>query len=141
MTTETQGITETTEKQEPKETTKPFTPYDPNRAGVQLHHNNSGGKWWLNEKDEGGLIAEGWLLDISEDSFLGRHISYAFLPDVDIKQALASFRKATQFTGRELGCFSCCGSPFSFTQYDQIGKSIEWWSPKAPVDGDDYEWG
>ncbi len=97
----------------------PFTPYNPKRAGVQLYCNNSGGRWWLDEKDEQGLIAEGWLLHFVD--WLGRHIDYAFLPDVSMQQALNSFSRATQYYGAEKGC-PCCGKPFSFNQYDVNGK-------------------
>lgn len=99
----------------------PFIPYEPKRAGIQLHCNNSGGRWWLNEKDEQGLIVEGWLLHFTD--FLGLHIDYAFLPNVSMQQALHSFSMATRYQGTERGC-SCCGRPFSFSQYDENGKSI-----------------
>ena len=112
-----------------------FTPYEPGREGVQLNCNNSGGHWWLEDKDEAGLTSAGWLLVISESC--GRHVDYAFLPGANIAQALTSFRDATSFTGKELGC-SCCGTPFCFQAFDASGKMTEMYSPEYPKEGEDY---
>jgi len=112
-----------------------FDPSEIKEAGVLLSTNNSGGDWWLDYKDEAGLKSEGWKVNIVDR--LGRHAAHAFLPNADIQKALISFRIATKYTGKELGC-GCCGVPFSFTQHDDKGKLVESWRPSYPSEGDDY---
>src|SRR5215831_16527788 len=115
---------------------KDFEEYNPGCAGVELHVNNSGGRWWLDESDETGLNDSGWKINVS--TFLGRHLNAAFLPGADIKSALKSFREATKYAGTELGC-SCCGTPFSFYRYDADGKQVETWYPEHPKHGSEYD--
>lgn len=109
-------------------------------TGVEVHFNNSGGRWWLNQADEVGLEKEGFRLSRPDGQWsrmLGDHINYAFIPCNSMQEGLDAFRRATQYTGRELGCFSCCGPPFSFTFYKN-GEQQEYWSPSAPDEGSDY---
>lgn len=114
-----------------------FDPSTIETAGVRLSLNNSGGKWWLKENDELGLKNAGWKVNIAH-GVGGRHVAHAFLIGADIETALKSFRQATHFTGRELGC-NCCGVPFSFVQYSQEGKWLKSYSTSYPDEGEDYE--
>jgi hypothetical protein len=102
-------------------------------TGVVIRFNNSGGRDWLNKEDEKALVKEGFRLDHYD---YGR-LSAAFLPNANMRQALEAFRRATKYTGSELGC-NCCGVPFSFEAYVN-GKEEDSYAPSAPRYGNDYE--
>lgn len=103
-----------------------------NETGVQVQFTNSGGRDWLSKEHEQALFNEGFRLVHYCDRLYA-----AFIPNMNMRQALAAFQNATSFTGSELGC-NCCGVPFSFTAYVN-GKEDEGYAPSYPTYGDDYE--
>lgn len=90
--------------------------------------NNSGGRWWLKDKDWINLEKAGWVVDWyrnkqdsfftlfdldSEDRWLGTLASTAYRDGLSLRDAIAEWEKITnEYSGVE-GC-PCCGPPHNF---------------------------
>lgn len=91
-----------------------------------LHENNSGGRFWLSDKNYKSLFADGWKLDQEKvdrrDEYGGglgdeKGVPYswrdaAYIEARDLRDAVESFEAATGQDFFAEGC-NCCGSPFS----------------------------
>lgn len=92
---------------------------------ITYNSNNSGGGWWLKDKDWKALEKAGWKVDW----FAGQKREY-FKPDADgrwlgalatsasknfknIQEALEEFERITGQNVTDEGC-NCCGAPHSF---------------------------
>jgi hypothetical protein len=108
---------------------------------VEYSSNNSGGVWWLKDKDWYALEKAGWkvvwaweefiykndnrILDKSGypmtegkgqvgDRWLGTLAKYAFKRVPTISDAIKDFEKVTKQNAGDEGC-NCCGAPHSFS--------------------------
>lgn len=114
---------------------------------VEYSSNNSGGSWWLKDKDWKALAKAGWVVQWISDMgllndyrspmseggrFLGATATSAWFfvegekdEDYAIMKAKDSFISAVHQDPEEEGC-SCCGQPHNFYKaYDQ-NEPIEW---------------
>lgn len=108
---------------------------------IRYSSNNSGGSWWLNQKDWDALEAAGWLVEWSAWE-AGRHdwggwsntpAHYAWAPaGMTEDQARVSFTDATGQSSWEEGC-NCCGEPHNF--YEQDAKDADEWLRYASPNG------
>ena len=103
---------------------------------VEYRSNNSGGSWWLKDKDWKALEKAGWEVKwIANDPFykkwggtedgrwLGGLAKEATLRGVKLPEAVESFERATGACATDVGC-PCCGNPHNFTEYDAAGKYL-----------------
>lgn len=107
---------------------------------VEYNSNNSGGDWWLKDKDWKNLEKAGWRVIYSNEEFIydkkGSHIrdkngipktkksneekwlgafaQYAYKHFNSIEEALEEFEKITKQNVLDDGC-NCCGPPHEFT--------------------------
>jgi hypothetical protein len=94
---------------------------------VNYKSNNSGGHWWLEDKDWFALEAAGWQVEWYKNQtngifgcnkngrFLGALASEATKEFDSIEAAVAEFEKITGQCADDVGC-SCCGSPHYFSK-------------------------
>ena len=115
---------------------------------VEYNSNNSGGSFWLSDDEWRALERAGWVVswvkdtkdkyrEPGEERWLGTLACYAYLKDATMREAIDSFQRNTNQNASDLGC-GCCGPPHSFTLY-KGGKSVEYYSPSAPVCGEEYD--
>lgn len=117
---------------------------------VEYSSNNSGGSFWLSDDDWRALEAAGWVVDwvkgstsgryswgAQGDRYLGALAAQARRYGVTLRGAIMEFDSVTSQNSSDLGC-SCCGTPHSFTLYDEAGNCVESWSPDWPTSGDSY---
>jgi hypothetical protein len=113
---------------------------------VEYSSNNSGGSWWLGEKEWLALEAAGWavswrgggLMDTTKaetleeakakgKGFLGAYATDAHLdveaetPKEALGVAIKSWEKVTAMQASEDGC-NCCGAPHSFSTDDEYAS-------------------
>jgi len=90
---------------------------------VEYSHTNSGGSWWLKDKDWKALEKAGWTVKWFKDKkdscqgrgrFLDALATHAFKKFIDIKEAIQEFERITGMTASDEGC-NCCGAPHSFS--------------------------
>ena len=93
---------------------------------VKYSSNNSGGRWWLEDKDWHALEAAGWkvdwvrlnkkswLLDADGERSLGALATEAEKEFETPGEAMREFEKVTGQTVSDEGC-NCCGAPHSFS--------------------------
>ena len=105
---------------------------DKDIAYVEYSSNNSGGSWWLDDKDWYALEEAGWEVDwirnedrLFKDNdptrFLGALATSAKRYGLSLKMAKAEFEDITGANADDDGC-SCCGQPHSFYAYDSEGN-------------------
>jgi hypothetical protein len=89
---------------------------------ITMCENNSGGSFWLTEKNYEDLLALGWegKGPDSNDRYKDRVLINRVLSR---RMALAQFEDVTGYSPDEEGC-ECCGQPFYFAEYDDEGKSV-----------------
>lgn len=93
---------------------------------IRYSSNNSGGSWWLKDKDWLALEAGGWtvdwyknqprnkgFLDESGDTFLGAPATRASKEFDSIDDAIRDFEYLTGQDASDEGC-DCCGQPHNF---------------------------
>jgi hypothetical protein len=101
---------------------------------VEYHSNNSGGFWWLEDKDWKALEAAGWEVEWyaeqnnklfgGGDRRLGALASTAIKPGAtSLREAADEWERITGQNSTDCGC-ACCGQPHDFTLYKD-GKYIE----------------
>jgi hypothetical protein len=100
---------------------------------VEYSSNNSGGSWWLTDRDWQILEEAGWEVDWVRDQsdslfggsdptrFLGSLAMGAKRYGVTVNMAKAEFEMLTGQTADDKGC-SCCGQPHNFYKYDAEGN-------------------
>lgn len=116
---------------------------------VEYSANNSGGSWWLTDQNWLDLEAAGWKVrwvkdDVSpfhenDDRFLGALAMYATKENTTLSEAIHEWETITGESSNSLGC-SCCGTPHSFTLYDDDGTWVDSYSPSFPAYGEPYDW-
>lgn len=112
--------------------------------------NNSGGDWWLTDRNWLDLEAAGWVVQWfagdEDDTFrmlddegrwLGALATYASREGLSMGDAIDEWERVTGECSSELGC-SCCGTPHSFYEETDDGRIGEYWSPSYPTQGDSY---
>jgi len=92
---------------------------------VEYKSNNSGGSWWLDDKQWAALEAAGWVIDwyanqkdrifkAKDGRWLGALASAAHLECETPRDAILAFEKVTGLDASEEGC-NCCGPPHYFS--------------------------
>lgn len=112
---------------------------------VEYSSNNSGGSWWLTDKNWKDLANAGWEVQWykdeeghkGEERFLGALASHATRRGLSMGEAIDEWERITGQDSAALGC-SCCGTPHSFTEYTDDDKYVDSYSPSFPSYGDRY---
>jgi hypothetical protein len=103
---------------------------------VEYDSNNSGGSWWLKDKDWLALEAAGWEVDWKrnqKDSFcrpdaegrwLGALATSATRRGLSLRDAADEWERVTGRCATDAGC-ACCGAPHSFTEYTDAGEYVK----------------
>lgn len=92
--------------------------------------NNSGGSFWLKERDWKALEAAGWvLIERKSPLFLGQKYTeaYKMIEYDEILKTIAEFFDVTGQNIFDFGC-SCCGAPHSFRAEDENEERIKYYS-------------
>lgn len=102
---------------------------------MEYSSNNSGGDWWLTDKDWRHLEKAGWevawlkddgfhtpMLD-SEGRWLGALAKSARRYGVSERVAIAEWEEITGQLESDEGCH-CCGSPHNFYAYDENDRMV-----------------
>jgi hypothetical protein len=102
---------------------------------IEYSSNNSGGSWWLSDKDWEALEEAGWVVNWVKDDpymskyanedgkWLGAKATSAKRYGVPMELAMAEFVMITGQSPYDDGC-SCCGQPHNFYAYDKDGEMI-----------------
>lgn len=103
---------------------------------VEYSSNNSGGRWWLKDKDWFALEKAGWTVEwrmdrknkyasVDKDGrWLGALATGASLECTSIAEAIRSFEKVTGQNASDEGC-NCCGPPHSFSAAGEYASGEE----------------
>lgn len=110
--------------------------YDVNPGSyIRYSSNNSGGSWWLEDRDWEILEEAGWVVEWLKDDpywssrvdengkWLGTKALGAKRYGVPLGVAMAEFAALTSQFPDDEGC-SCCGQPHSFGEYNENGEWI-----------------
>lgn len=121
---------------------------------LKYSSNNSGGSWWLKDKDWEALEAAGWNVHWRDKNgrtpkgllkdplmkcertigrFLGAQAKECAKEFETAIEGIEEWERITGKNARSLGC-SCCGPPHAFG-FKSDGN-IEYFSPSAPEYGD-----
>lgn len=96
---------------------------------IRYSSNNSGGDWWLSDKDWYALEAAGWKVTWVKDDparssyiksdgrWLGALATSAERSGLTENQAIAEWETITGERAYDQGC-SCCGEPHSFYEVE-----------------------
>ncbi len=96
------------------------------KSRVEYSSNNSGGRWWLKDKDWKALEKAGWEVDwyslphhkfTDGGRWLGALASNAKRIGLSFEEAIAEFERVTKARASDAGC-PCCGTPHNFTEYN-----------------------
>ena len=91
---------------------------------VNYSSNNSGGYWWLEDKDWYALEKAGWVVEWIKNKkrnhWLGALATNATFECETPIEAIKSFEKATGQSASDRGC-RCCGHPHSFSWTNSKG--------------------
>lgn len=112
-------------------------PQEPVGARVEYRSNNSGGGWWLTDKNWLDLEKAGWEVEWVKDRrggmatfrdkdgvrWLGALATTAVRRGLNLHDAIEEFVKITGQDMNNAGC-GCCGQPHSFTEYDANDKYV-----------------
>lgn len=102
---------------------------------VKYSSNNSGGDWWLGDKDWKALEDAGWEVawvanekgrfarKNSGGRFLGALAMNAKRYGLTLDDAVKEWERVTGACSTDAGC-PCCGNPHNFTEYDDKGKWV-----------------
>jgi hypothetical protein len=93
---------------------------------VKYSSNNSGGDWWLDDKDWHALEAAGWKVEWFKDDkdlqfidgdkrFLGALATYASKEFPYLEDGIKEWEQITGQDAEDKGC-ECCGQPHYFYQ-------------------------
>ena len=80
---------------------------------VRYRSNNSGGSWWLSDKDWKALEKDGWVVEWSDETWLDALATEATLECSGKAEAIRRFEAVTGQYAEDNGC-NCCGPPHSF---------------------------
>jgi len=92
---------------------------------IEYTSNNSGGDWWLSDKNWKDLEAAGWQVNWKKDEpnppkdgrWLGALATRATREGLSMDEAVAEFERITGCDSTDAGC-SCCGQPHYFSRED-----------------------
>jgi hypothetical protein len=96
---------------------------------VEYSSNNSGGSWWLSDKDWKALEKAGWKVAwFAKDKYEKKHLDKngrwlgalarnATRLGLSMQEAVAEWEEVTGKSSAAAGC-PCCGQPHSFTYYE-----------------------
>lgn len=99
---------------------------------VRYSHNNSGGSWWLKDKDWKNLAAEGWVVEWYSDRgsifgegdrFLGALASEASKDFPSLREGIVEWERITDQNADDEGC-PCCGQPHYFYVVDKDESGV-----------------
>ena len=104
---------------------------------------NSGGDWWLTDKNWRDLESAGWDVEWVKDSehyrqlgckdrWLGALAKVATRSGIPFHEAIQEWESVTGQDAGDLGC-NCCGAPHSFSSDEG-----DYYYPEAPQYGRDY---
>jgi hypothetical protein len=105
------------------------------KAYVGYSSNNSGGYWWLSDRDWEALEEAGWVVDwVKSDpamkglrdangTWLGAKATNAKRYGLPLELAIAEWSMITGQSAEDEGC-DCCGQPHNFYSYDENGRMI-----------------
>jgi hypothetical protein len=99
---------------------------------VEYRTNNSGGSFWLADKNWKDLEAAGWNVKWRSRRFLGALATTATREGLSMGDAIDEWERVTGLDSAALGC-NCCGAPHSFS--DSEGN---YYYPEAPISGGRY---
>lgn len=102
---------------------------------VEYDHNNSGGRWWLTDKDWEALEKAGWKVDWREPFLNARATSAKRYGVKSLAEAVSEWERVTGKASTDAGC-PCCGPPHHFTLYKN-GKYAE----SGPTTHYEASWG
>lgn len=97
---------------------------------VTYSSNNSGGYWWLEDKDWAELEKAGWEVSWKRDDksefggadkdgrWMGALATDATRYGLSIRDAVDEWEEVTGLDAYDAGC-NCCGQPHNFTEYDE----------------------
>jgi hypothetical protein len=115
---------------------------------TEYDSNNSGGDWWLTDENWQALEEADWKVRWVRDNpdwykgadrWLGA-LARSATRELPLREAIAEWERVTGLDSSALGC-SCCGTPHSFTEYDEEGEYVKSYSPDYPEYGQRYdEW-
>lgn len=118
---------------------------------VEYDSNNSGGGWWLNDRQWKDLEAAGWEVDwyagktrpfrdnpYENGRFLGALASSATREGLSLDDAVDEWERVTGGRSSDGGC-DCCGPPHSFSAYDDKGNYVSHYSGYDYDDDDDED--
>jgi hypothetical protein len=87
------------------------------KTTIEYGTNNSGGSWWLHDKDWIALANNGWEIDTEylayDNSLHYARKTYELPEKFALMQAKEDFENATGQYADEEGC-PCCGPPHNF---------------------------
>lgn len=86
---------------------------------IEYTHNNSGGVYWLSEKNWQDLIEAGWIV---VTTFSKRILSIKRI-GLSMDDAVAEWEKITGLDSQAQGC-DCCGMPHAFYEFDEEDEFI-----------------
>lgn len=81
---------------------------------VRYLTNNSGGDWWLEDKDWKALEKAGWTVKWKDKEFLDAKATEAYKECDSVEDAMDDFQKVTGQDPEAEGC-ECCGQPHYFS--------------------------
>ena len=95
---------------------------------ITYSSNNSGGDWWLTDKDWYALENAGWVVDWVKDNeyhqkwgrserWLGALATRAYREGLSYSEAVEEWETITGQSAYSEGC-PCCGQPHSFYEED-----------------------
>lgn len=102
---------------------------------VDYYSNNSGGDWWLDDKDWLALEKAGWEVDWIKNRkdgrsapdengrWLGTLATSATRCGLRLREAMEEWECLTGQSSTEAGC-PCCGPPHYFTEYTDEDKYV-----------------
>ena len=103
---------------------------------VSYDSNNSGGSWWLKDKDWFALEKVGWTVEWKKDQkgpifgtdpdgrWLGALATSAYKTFETLQEGIDEWEDITGQCASDEGC-ECCGEPHNFSGETSDGKSID----------------
>ena len=80
---------------------------------VEYSANNSGGSWWLSDKNWRDLEAAGWRVEWRKERWLGALATEASKAFASESDAVEEWERVTGESASAIGC-TCCGRPHAF---------------------------
>ena len=94
---------------------------------LKYSSNNSGGSWWLNDKDWKAMESAGWVVDWKPNRWMDALATSASIPVNSMEEAKDRIREWETLTRQNvmaMGC-SCCGKPHEFWVDTAVEEYLE----------------